>query len=262
MSQLTFDDDVARQIEALYLTRDAGRRRRLVREALAAQPDDHVLDVGCGPGFYCLEIAEEVGPDGRVVGIDASEPMLGLARLRCQGRDNVTFKQGDVLSLPVEDEAFDRSLCVQVLEYVESATEALREVRRCLRPGGRAVIWDIDWATVGWHSSDPELTSAILKAWDQHLAHPSLPRSLAPRLREAGFVDVEAVGHVFTTISSLDPETYGGAIMPIITSYVTSNDLVDSDRVQEWLRDQDRLSDRGEFFFAGVQFCFAANKPD
>ncbi len=262
MTQLAFDEDVARQIEALYLTRDAGRRRRLVREALGTQPGDRVLDVGCGPGFYCLEIAEEVGPDGQVLGIDAAEPMLALARRRCEACDNVTFKQGDVLSLPVENESFDRALCVQVLEYVEPATAALSEINRTLQPGGRVVIWDIDWGTVVWHSSDPTRTQQILDAWDHHLVHPSLPRSLAPRLREAGFQQVEATGHVFSTVSTLDPETYGGAIIPIIASYVTSSRLIDEDAVRSWVKDQQELSERGEFYFAGVQFCFSGVKPD
>ena len=179
-SQLTFDEGVARQIELLYLTRDAARRRRLVKEALSARPGDQVLDVGSGPGFYCLEIADEVGPEGRVVGVDLAEPMLALARRRCESHTNVSFKKGDVLALPVEDESFHRALCVQVLEYVELATAALAEINRVLRPGGRAVIWDIDWQTVVWHSSHPALTSLILEAWDHHLAHPSLPRTLAP----------------------------------------------------------------------------------
>ena len=262
MTQLAFDEDVARQIEALYLTRDAARRRRLVREALGTQPGDRVLDVGCGPGFYCLEIATEVGSEGRVVGIDAAEPMLELARRRCEAFGNVTFKRGDVTSIPVESESFDRAICVQVLEYVEQATEALTEIKRTLCPGGRVVIWDIDWGTVVWHSSDPALTEQILKAWDHHLAHRSLPRSLAPRLREAGFEEVEATGHVFSTVSTLDPETYGAAIIPIIASYVTVNRLIDEAAVKTWVDDQHSLSEKGEFYFAGVQFCFSAVKPD
>jgi arsenite methyltransferase len=262
VTQLAFDEDVARQIEALYLTRDAARRRRLVREALGTQPGDRVLDVGCGPGFYCLEIAEEVGPDGLVVGIDSAAPMLELARRRCEAFDNVSFKHGDIMSIPVEDESFDRAICVQVLEYIEPATGALSEIMRTLRPGGRVVVWDIDWGTVAWHSTDPAGTEQILKAWDHHLAHPTLPRSLAPRLREAGFEEVEANGHVFSTISTLDPDTYGAAIIPLIASYVTTNQLIDENAVAAWVDDQRSLSDRGEFYFASAQFCFSGVKPD
>ena len=123
------------------------------------------------------------------------------------------------------------------------------------------VIWDIDWGTVAWHSTDPALTEQILEAWDHHLAHPSLPRSLAPRLREAGFQDVAGTGHGFSTISNLDPATYGAAIIPLIASYVSSNGLVDAERVDAWVEDQQRLSDRGEFYFASVQLCFSGVKP-
>ena len=259
-SQLTFDEGVARQIESLYQTRDAARRRQLVKAALSAQPGDQVLDVGSGPGFYCFEIADEVGPDGRVVGVDLAEPMLALAQRRCETKTTVSFKKGDVLGLPVEEASFDRALCVQVLEYVESATAGLAEINRILRPGGRVVIWDIDWQTLVWHSSHPALTARILEAWDHHLAHPSLPRTLAPRLREAGFEQVEPVAHAFSTVAHRDPDTYGAAITPIIATYVVNNGLIDSDSVDLWLKDQQELSDSGEFYFACVQFCFSANK--
>jgi SAM-dependent methyltransferase len=188
--------------------------------------------------------------------------MLELARRRCAEHENVSFHEGEVLALPVEDGTFDRALSAQVLEYVELATEALVEIQRALRPGGRVVIWDIDWATVSWHSSDPDLTEQILRAWDQHLAHPTLPRSLGPRLRQAGFEEIDATGRIFTTIKNLDPEAYGGAIIPIIANYVRSSGLIDEARVEEWVADQHRLSDRGEFYFASVQFCFTGVKPE
>jgi SAM-dependent methyltransferase len=228
----------------------------LVRQALDLHPGQRVLDVGCGPGFYCFEIAAEVGTEGRVVGVDPSVSMLELAARRCLTLPNVALREGEVLDLPVEDQAFDRALCVQVLEYVEPATDALAEIRRTLRPGGRLVVWDIDWGTVIWHSSDSELASRIKTAWDRHLAHPGLPRSLAPRLRAAGFEDVTGTGYVFSTFPKLDPESYGTAIIPVIASYITGAGLLDPESVAAWVDDQHRLSERGEFFFAGLQFCF------
>ncbi len=80
MSQLQFDADLARRIEVLYKIHDAARRRELVREALGAALGDRILDVGCGPGFYCLELSEIVGSSGSVVGVDSSPAMLQLAR--------------------------------------------------------------------------------------------------------------------------------------------------------------------------------------
>ena len=80
MSQLEFDDDMALRIEGLYRIGDAVRRRRIVRESLGAARGERILDVGCGPGFYCAELAEEVGPAGSVVGVDSSPAMLRARR--------------------------------------------------------------------------------------------------------------------------------------------------------------------------------------
>lgn len=165
---------------------DAVRRRRLVRTALGASPGERILDVGCGPGFYCAELVSEVGPGGRIVGLDSSPQMLELAACRCEGHDNVEFHEADATMLPVADGQFDAALCVQVIEYVPDFPAALGELHRALRPGGRVVVWDVDWATVSWHSADPARMRRVLVAWDEHLAHPSLPGRLAPR---------SAVGH-------------------------------------------------------------------
>ena len=101
MSQLQFDADAARRIEALYKIHDAARRRELVREALGAVLGDRILDVGCGPGFYCRELSEIVGSSGSVVGVDSSPAMLQLAHARCAGRDNVRLLEGEATALPV-----------------------------------------------------------------------------------------------------------------------------------------------------------------
>ncbi len=115
MNPLTFDEEMGRQLEVVYRSRDVMRRRRLVREALGAQPGQRILDAGCGPGFYVAELAEIVGERGGVVGIDESEGMLGLAAARSEARSNVDLAQGVVTAIPLADEDFDAAICVQVL---------------------------------------------------------------------------------------------------------------------------------------------------
>jgi arsenite methyltransferase len=260
VSQLVFDEDAARQIEDLYRTRDAIRRRELARAALGARPGERVLDAGCGPGFYCVEIADEVGPDGAVVGVDGSAAMLALAERRCAGRANIALREGDVLALPVEDASFDAAICVQVLEYVADATAALAELRRCLRPGGRVLVWDVDWATLSMNADDPGRTERVLRAWDTHLTHPSLPRTLPARLRAAGFADVAADAHAFATFA-FDPETYGAANVPLMAGFVPGRAGVDEAEAEAWAAEQRALGERGEFSFAVIQFCFTATNP-
>jgi arsenite methyltransferase len=257
MSQLVFDDKIVEQLEVLYRSRDVLRRRKLVYEALGARPGDRVLDVGCGPGFYSRELLDQVGPNGSVTGVDQSPQMLAAARRRSEGFGNARFAQGDATAPPVESGGFDRALSVQVLEYVEDVAAALAEMRRALRPGGRVVIWDVDWATVSWHSADPARMGRILAAWDDHLAHPSLPRTLTASLRAAGFEDVRMEGHAFAT-DELTLESYGGSVLPVIERYVAGQG---AEEVEAWADEQRALGERGEFYFACMQFCFSAVRP-
>jgi arsenite methyltransferase len=257
MSQLVFDEKIVEQLEVVYRSRDILRRRRVVYEALDARPGDRILDVGCGPGFYSRELLDQVGPEGSVTGVDQSPQMLAVARRRSEGFGNAAFEEGAATALPVESGRFDRALSVQVLEYVADVPRALAEMHRALRPGGRVVIWDVDWATLSWHSEDPERMARVLEAWDDHLAHPSLPRTLAPSLREAGFEDVRMDAHAFAT-TELSGETYGGATLPVIERYVRQQGSAD---VGAWADEQRALGERGEFYFACMQFCFSAVRP-
>jgi arsenite methyltransferase len=260
MSQLVFDEDAARRIEAIYLIADAVRRRRIVRGALAASAGERVLDVGCGPGFYCAELLDEVGPSGSVVGVDGSAAMLALAERRCAGREEVEFHEADAISLPVEEASFDGAICVQVLEYVGDATAGLAELHRALRPGGRVVVFDIDWATLSIHSEDPGLDERVLRAWDEHLAHRSLPRTLAPRLRAVGFADVGLTVHPFVTVD-FDHDSYGSALVPFIGQFVAGRQGITDSDAKAWVAGQRALGERGEFYFAITQCCFTARKP-
>jgi arsenite methyltransferase len=258
VSQIVFDENRARQLETLYRKRDVRRRRALVREALDVRAGERILDVGCGPGFYAEELLGEVGPEGSVVAIDASPDMLAVAARRCAGHANAEFREGDAIALPVEASDFDAALCVQVLEYVADPATALAQMRRALRPGGRVVVWDIDWATVSWHTADPERMARVLHAWDEHLTHPSLPQTLTARLRTAGFGQIRAEGHVFAT-AELDPEAFGtGLMLPLIAEYTAGRPAVGPEMAAAWAAEQRELGERGELFFACTQFCFTA----
>jgi arsenite methyltransferase len=254
MPPLEFNEQMAAELEKVYSRRDILRRRALVHDALGAAPGDRVLDAGCGPGFYVAETLERVGPSGSVVGVDASAPMLAVATRRCEGHGNVEFHEGDVTALPVGDADFDRALSVQVLEYVADIPAALAELFRVLRPGGRVLIWDVDWSTVSWQSRDPERMQRFLRAWDEHLTDPVLPRTLSAQMRNAGFVDVAMDGHAFAT-DDLDEESYAGSLMPLMAGFVGT------DEAQEWAEEQRKLQAHGESYFACIQFCFTGTRP-
>lgn len=260
MTQLQFDHSMVERLERLYSTRDVLRRRALVHAALGAQPGDRILDVGCGPGFYVTELLDRVGARGSVVALDRSPDMLAVAVKRAEGATNVEFHVGHAAALPVADESFDRALSVQVFEYIEDVPAALREMRRALRPGGRLVLWDVDWATVSWHAADRDLMRQALSAFDKHLVHPSLPQTLSAHLRDAGFENVHMDAHAFAT-NELSPDTYGGSMVSMLESYVVDQGAMDPEDATRWRDEQRRLGTQGEFFFSVTQFCFMATRP-
>jgi ubiquinone/menaquinone biosynthesis C-methylase UbiE len=114
---------------------------------------EQVLDVACGTGLVSFEAARAVGPGGRVLGVDLSERMIDAAKRR--GRDlslsNCSFSRmdGELLALP--DASFDVVLCGLGLMYMPDPQQALREMSRVLRPGGRLsiAVWG-ERAKCGW----------------------------------------------------------------------------------------------------------------
>src|SRR3954452_22018137 len=118
------------------------RQRAVDRAEVGAGSD--ALDVCCGTGDLALELRRRIGPDGRVVGCDFSEPMLDLAR-RKSGEQGlpVEFGWADALDLPYGDSSFDAVTIGFGARNLADLERGLSEMSRVLRPGGRLVILEI-----------------------------------------------------------------------------------------------------------------------
>ena len=100
-------------------------------------PGQHVLDVACGTGALARAAAERVGPSGLVVGLDPNPDMLAVARHK---RPAIEWRDGRAESLPFADERFDAVVSQFGFMFFEDKSEALREMMRVLRPGGRLAV--------------------------------------------------------------------------------------------------------------------------
>ncbi|MEW5685186.1 MAG: class I SAM-dependent methyltransferase [Pseudomonadota bacterium] len=167
-------------------------QRELLRAA-APRPGERVLDVACGTGLVSFDAAWEVGRSGSVVGVDISGQMVEAAERRMNEREApaLSFARMDAEHLALPDGCFDVALCALGLMYAPHPEQALAEMRRVLRPGGRmvAAVWG-DRDRVGWSPVfeivDAEVRSDVCPLFFRLGAHDTLARLCG----QAGFETV------------------------------------------------------------------------
>ncbi|MEU0790438.1 class I SAM-dependent methyltransferase [Amycolatopsis sp. NPDC005961] len=120
--------------------------RRQAAEVTAGLPDGaEVLEVAPGPGFFAVELAKR---GFRVTGLDISHTMVEIARENGAGLE-IDFRQGDITHAPFADESFDFLVCQAAFKNFRQPVAALNEMHRVLRPGGFAVIHDLNHEATG-----------------------------------------------------------------------------------------------------------------
>jgi arsenite methyltransferase len=255
---LHFDEQTSLAVEAVYSTPDVVEQRREILRVLDLKRGERVLDLGCGPGYLANEMAAEVGSGGRVEAIDVSDSMLAIAsrRQRPHGAAPVELSKQDATSLSFADGSFDAAVSTQVYEYVADMDRALDEARRVLTPGGRLAILDTDWDSIVWRSSDDARMARVLAAWDEHLAHPHLPRRLPEllagaclKLQKAAVVPVVNVGY--------KRETYSAGVLGMIADFVAGRQGVSAEEASAWADDLRGLG--SNYFFSLNRYLFLAS---
>ena len=187
-------DKAAALYEGYWQQQLAPAQDRLI--ALAAlQPGERVIDVAAGTGLVTFRAAALVGPSGSVLATDISERMVARLAEEAVQREaaNVTARRMDAEVLAVPEGSFDAALCALGLMYVPDAVAAIREMRRALRPGGRAVVavWGAR-SRCGWAEIFPIVDARVQSDVCPMFFQLGTGERLRAVLEEAGFEDVSS----------------------------------------------------------------------
>ena len=121
MSSGFYNAEMAAKQEQLAKTKDMVRQREEIIRLLSPAPGETILELGSGNGILVRELIEAVGPKGRVVGLDASEAILEMARHICPDGE---FFHGDAQNLPFADNTFDAVVAAQVFCFLDNVEGA------------------------------------------------------------------------------------------------------------------------------------------
>ena len=155
-----------------------------------AKPGEAVLDLGSGAGIDCFLAAREIGPTGRVIGVDMTPAMIQRARANAAkaGTENVEFRLGEIEHLPVADASVDLVISNCVVNLSPDKLQVFREAFRALRPGGRLVVSDL----VLTRPLEPGMAESV-DLYVGCVAGASLLDDYLAMMRGAGFAQVEVL---------------------------------------------------------------------
>lgn len=213
---------------------------------LNCNPGKSILDVGCGAGFDLLRLKALVGKTGKVVGADESMSLIELAAQRVRKAEvPIEFVVGDAKRLPWADGTFDGCRIDRSLQHIQGPEEALAEMCRVTKRGGRVVASEPDWGTYVLGSTRDPHTMASVEEWSNRIQNPFVGRELPEMLLEIGLRNLEIKANVLLTRGFEQTEMICD-LEPFSSSLVEAGKVASRD-AEQWWREKNRLNQEGGF---------------
>jgi len=220
---------------------------------------DRILDAGCGAGQDAAMLADLVGPEGAVVGVDDSERMVEAARERGSDVPPVQFAVDDVQDLSFPDDAFDAARADRVLQHLAAPDEAFGELQRVTRPGGRVGVSDPDWATAIVDTPEGH-SEAFLSLEHACPRNPTTGRQLCRLATDAGLVDLDV--DTWTLVTTEFGFLREAAELDGWTDAMRAAGEATETEIEEWFEGLRRADERDALFASITGFTVVGTVPE
>lgn len=259
-------DAVDRSVDPTFYTRfmDKSHSLRAIRvyrqamiEQLSIQPGARLLDVGCGAGNDAFELAQLVGSDGRVFGIDTSESMIKEARARAEAAHlPLEYHVADAYQLPFAENSFDGCQASRIFEHLGEPERALAEMVRVARPGAPIVVADADFDLTIVDIPDRALARKMIHVVCDGIRQGWIGRQLPHLFYAAGLSDILVQGNVLPSDYAFFKMVFGG----VLQNAQASNAISAEEQARFWQYLEQ--AEREQRFFGGiVGFVVSGRKP-
>lgn len=216
-----------------------------------------LLDLGCGTGIAARAIARRPAFNGTVLGIDLSSHLVQIAqRLAVEEKlaDRVNFRPGDTHSLDLPSDSFDGVVAHTLISHVDDPAKVLAEMRRVLRPGGVAAIFDGDYASLTLELADParsrRMDDAIIGSL---VTHPRVLRQLPRLAQQAGFAVDAVLPTIITEVGAAD---FWESAISAYAKLVPGAGLLTDEEMSAWSAELMDASARGVFFGSCIYYAY------
>lgn len=222
---------------------------------------DSVIDVGCGTGDDVRAIAEIVGENGRVVGVDGSTTMIQEAKRRAEGLNLPTeFYVGDAENLEFPDNSFDCCRVERVLQHLHNPQQSLQEILRIAKQGARIVIVEPDYGSIKIEGGNPTVTSKLIKRRCSHFRSAQIGMQLPLLYKRLELVKI-AVRVIQVVNENFEDDHEKFLLSKYVEPAVTMG-VVSAQECRKWIKDLKGAAYEGNYRHTISLFLVSGRKPD
>lgn len=245
----------------------AARMIRHIKESSYAcmqiRPGQKLLDVGCGPGTDTIPLSGLVGATGHVTGVDYDPAMIDEANRQAElaGVSGwVSHIHTDAAVLPFGPDEFDASRSERLFQHLLNPEQALAEMVRVVRPGGRIVVLDTDWGTASLDTSETDIERRLMRVLSERCLNNGYSgRRLYRLFKQQKLAEISV--ELCPVIGTDYPLTKEIMTLERTEQEALVSGVVSRDELERWHADLERAQAEGVFFVTAGMILVAGRKP-